>query len=161
MDPTQRFEQLAELAGPVLSAVIRRFVRDSGAAEEVLQDVLLEVWRRLDDLDPKRDPMPYLRKLAVSRSIDWLRRRPGFAIDGASAPEELVAPVSAATRLEADLSALPDHERAAILLYYQEQHSVAEIATILQASVSAVKVWLFRARAKLRPQFEREERRSK
>ncbi len=135
--------------------MLRRFVRDPDVAEDLLQEVLWSAWRNFADLDPDRDPLPWLRTLAVHRAIDHQRRakaRPP-AETGHRSVDEAPARTEPRGTIDLDLSALREPERAAILLHYQEGRSVAEIAAELGATSSAVKVWLFRARERLRPRL--------
>ena len=67
-------EALFHRHGPVLLAVCRRVLGDADEADDVLVEVLLEVWTRADRFDAARgSPLTYLITLARSRSID--RRR--------------------------------------------------------------------------------------
>ncbi len=159
MDPDRRarFDSLVRAHGSQILGLLVRFVRDRSLAEDLWQEVFWSAWRRIDELRPDRDPRPFLRTLALNRAIDHTRResvRPrlegGHALDERPAPPE-----PEGGDLEEELAALPPHERAAILLYYQEGCSVAEAARALEVPTGTVKTWLFRARARLRPRFEK------
>ena len=155
-DREARFAGIVRAHGSHVFGLIVRFVRDRALAEDLWQDVFLAVWRKIDDLEPGRDPLPYLRTLALNRAIDHVRRlrtRPapetGLALDERSAPES-----ARSLDFEDDLASLPAHERASILLYYQERRSIAEVAEALGVPSGTVKTWLFRARARLRKRFQ-------
>jgi RNA polymerase sigma-70 factor, ECF subfamily len=153
-----RFDALVGAHGPIVMGVLVRFVRDRALAEDLWQDVFWSAWRRLDDLDRAVDPRPWLRTLAIHRAIDHVRRTRARPVveTGASLDERTAAPERRRADLEDDLAALPSHERAAILLHYQEGRSIAEIAIALDAPEGTVKTWLHRARRRLRARFEDE-----
>src|SRR5262245_4102111 len=131
---------------------MKRFVPEQSTAEDLYQEVLLKAWQSLDRLDPDRDPLPFLRTLVVNRAIDHFRRqrvRPapetGRDLDARTHPGS-----SSNGVFEETIASLPPHERAAVLLFYQEGYSVAEVAAALGVPDGTVKTWLFRARARLR-----------
>jgi RNA polymerase sigma-70 factor (ECF subfamily) len=57
------------------------------------------------------------------------------------------------------LAELPPHHRAAVLLFYQEGYSVAEVGAALGVPDGTVKTWLYRARARLRERWSEDARR--
>jgi RNA polymerase sigma-70 factor (ECF subfamily) len=98
----------------------------------------------------------WLRQVAMSRSTDALRRRKVRGMDlwveledgHASRAEERLSPVS--TRLEHLLTTLPEAQRAALILRYQEDMLPEEIATALDSPVATVKSHLQRGLKLLR-----------
>jgi RNA polymerase sigma-70 factor (ECF subfamily) len=150
-----RFEKLVSAHGPILFGLMKRFVPEASTAEDLYQDVLLKAWQSLDALDPDRDPLPYLRTLVIHRAIDHLRRqrvRPapetGRDLDARTHPG-----ARSEGTFEEALAELPPHERAAVLLFYQEGYSVAEVGAALGIPEGTVKTWLYRARARLRERW--------
>jgi len=150
-----RFEALFAAHGEAVAKILSRYSRDRAEAEDLLQDVFLDVWRSLDRLAPDRDPLPWLRTFAVNRAIDRLRvlaRRPepesSIALEGLAA-----APTAPRLDFEDELRHLPAGERAAAILFYADGRDTAEIATLLAVPVGTVKTWLFRARERLRPRL--------
>lgn len=72
----QAVAELYAAASPVLLGVIRRILQDRGEAEEVLQDVFLRVWHRVDSYDAMYgSPMSWLVRIARNRAIDRFRSR--------------------------------------------------------------------------------------
>ena len=62
--------------GPVVYGVALHITRDQGAAEDIVQDVFVELWRRPERFDPQRAALRgWLSMLARRRGIDWVRRR--------------------------------------------------------------------------------------
>jgi RNA polymerase sigma-70 factor (ECF subfamily) len=153
-----RFENLVSAHGQTLFGLMKRFVPDPSTAEDLYQDVLLKAWQSLDRLDPSRDPLAFLRTLVINRAIDHFRRqrtRPapetGRDLDARADPARC-----ADGSFEEALAALPPHERTAVILYYQESHSVDEIGVALGVPNGTIKTWLYRARARLREQLSAE-----
>ena len=120
-----------------LYSVAKRVLTDTGAAEEILQDVFLQVWRNASRFDPQRGSLSgWLLVTTRNRAIDRLRRRSSQGLDPAA--EELVMPrasleTSAAqdemmARVKAALGALAPGQREALEMAYFEGLTHTEIA---------------------------------
>jgi RNA polymerase sigma-70 factor (ECF subfamily) len=114
-------------------------------AEEVAQDVFLELDRHMERIESPEHAMFWLRRVTMSRSADALRRRKVRGVDlwveieekhGAPAEERTSA---LGARLEYLLSTLPEAQRAALVLRYQEGMTPEEIAATVEAPVATVK----------------------
>lgn len=142
-----------------LSAML---LRDTGAAEEVVQDAFIAMhgaWRRIREEDKA---LAYLRQTVVNRSRSVLRRRvvadkhaptPG--------PDMPSAEAGALSRLESDrvmacLRRLPERQREALVLRYYGDLSEADIAAAMKVSKGAVKSHTFRGMAALRAMLAEE-----
>ncbi len=148
----KRFEALFAAHGEAVAKILSRYSRDRAEAEDLLQDVFLDVWRSLDRLSADRDPLPWLRTIAVNRAIDRLRRDARGPAPASSIALETVAapPTSSRLDFEDELRLLPAGERAAAILYYADGRDTAEIAALLEVPAGTVKTWLFRARTRLK-----------
>lgn len=122
-----------------------RMTADRGLAEEIAQDVFLELDRSLGKIESPAHATHWLRRVAMSRSADALRRRRVRGIHlwveideshGARA-EERGSPLAA--RVERLLATLPEAQRAALVLRYQEDLTPDEIARTLNAPLATVK----------------------
>lgn len=150
------FEQLVDEHQSMVFSVALRMTGDRGLAEEIAQDVFLELDRNLGKLETAAHACFWLRRVTMSRSTDALRHRRvrGFDLwvemdDVHGAPAEAKgSPLS--TRLEQLLATLPEAQRAALVLRYQEELSPDEIALTLQAPVATVKSHLQRGLKLLR-----------
>jgi len=123
----------------------------NAVAEEIVQDVFLEMLRRWDDI---REPAAYLRRALMSRCNSWLRRvvlERRHAAQSASNPvwrdPDVVSFVDA-------LAGLTAKQRAAVVLRYDAGLSEAEIARALGCRPGTVKSLLSRARATLKEVFQ-------
>jgi RNA polymerase sigma-70 factor, ECF subfamily len=150
------FEQLVDEHQSMVFSLALRMTGDRGLAEEIAQDVFLELDRNLGKLENAAHACFWLRRVAMSRSADALRRRKVRGMDlwvemedvHGIESEEKASPVS--TRLEALLSTLPEPQRAALVLRYQEDLTPEEIAATLQSPVATVKSHLQRGLKLLR-----------
>jgi len=150
------FEQLVDQHQSMVFSIALRMTGDRGLAEEIAQDVFMEMDRNLTRLESPAHACFWLRRVAVNRSADALRRRKVRGIDlwvemedvhGVS-PEDRGSPLS--TRLEQLLATLPEAQRAALVLRYQEDLTPEEIAATLEAPLATVKSHLQRGLRLLR-----------
>jgi len=150
------FEQLVDEHQSMVFSLALRMTGDRGLAEEIAQDAFLALDQSLGKLESPLHAMAWLRRVTMSRSADALRRRRVRAMDlwveidenhGALA-EEPTSPL--ATRLEKLLATLPEAQRAALVLRYQEDMTPEEIAHTLDAPIATVKSHLQRGLKLLR-----------
>jgi RNA polymerase sigma-70 factor, ECF subfamily len=136
------------------------FLRDISLAEDLSQEVFLELYRNLAKIKSSVHLRFWLRKVTCHRSIDRARRkRP----DGMLSLEEVPEPAAPARaddplleeRLWRLVGSLPDKQRLALILRYQEDMTVPEIAEVMEAPQNTVKSLLERALALLREKLPR------
>jgi RNA polymerase sigma-70 factor, ECF subfamily len=144
----RRFERLmAQVYEPLQRFLLRR--TDPATADDVLGDVLLVLWRRLDDV-PADAALPWA--YGVARGCLANARR------AAARQERLVLRMAAEPTVETDddgrlataLDALPDDDREVLRLWAWEQLPPREIATALGISANAAAIRLHRAKKRLR-----------
>src|SRR3989441_12080106 len=123
--------------------------------EDVVQEALIEAYRKLDKYDESRPLKPWLFRIAHNRCIDFLRRK-GVRDEAATvaAVQEAALPTDAPVlgvgkAIEHLVAVLPPKERASILLKDVFDYSLEEIAGLTDSTVGAVKAALNRARTKL------------
>ena len=139
-----------------------RIVRNSGDAEDVVQEVFSQAWRTAPNYQPARGTVAgWLLMMARTRAIDRLRSRQARrdtagdpdldAIPSASAPvpDQLIADQEAA-RVRDALLALPSDQKTALELAYFEGLTQTEIAERLQTPLGTVKTRIRTALASLR-----------
>lgn len=149
-------EQIVEQYQSMVFSIALRMTNDRGLAEEIAQDVFLELDRRAGSFESEEHLCHWLRRVAMSRSTDALRRRRVQRIDQWVELEERHSAIEGASssvlsaRMEAMLAELPEHQRAALILRYQEDLTPEEIATTLSAPVATVKSQLQRGLKQLR-----------
>jgi RNA polymerase sigma-70 factor (ECF subfamily) len=123
--------------------------------EDVVQEALIEAYRKLEKFDENRPLKPWLFRIAHNRCIDFLRRK-GVRDEAetAAAMPEAVSAAEPATlgigkAVERLVASLPPKERACILLKDVFDYSLEEIAELVDSTVGGVKAALNRGRAKL------------
>jgi RNA polymerase sigma-70 factor (ECF subfamily) len=138
-------------------------LRRRTAAEDVAQEVFLELYRSLHKLASDTHLVSWLRRVTSHRSIDEIRRRhhtmelPTDAFpDEGHAPE--ASEILTADRLRALVAALPEPARIVVVLRYQEEMEPAEIAATLSMPVNTVKSHLRRSITALRARVVGKER---
>jgi RNA polymerase sigma-70 factor, ECF subfamily len=118
-------------------------LHDHAAAEEVVQDVFLAVWRRAATYDPARGTVgTWLITLGRYRAIDHLRRQqrqPLVAHDMAEQPTDEAALDADHLDLQQALCALPAEQRACLDLIYFGGLTHYEVAERLQVPLGTVK----------------------
>jgi RNA polymerase sigma-70 factor (ECF subfamily) len=150
------FEQLVDEHQSMVFSLAWRMTGDRGLAEEIAQDVFMELDRHMGKMESPDHVRFWLRRVTVNRSTDALRRRKVRGIDlwveiedqhGVPA-ENRSTPLGA--RLEHLLTTLPETQRAALVLRYQEDMLPEEIAFTLDTPLATVKTHLHRGLKLLR-----------
>jgi RNA polymerase sigma-70 factor (ECF subfamily) len=154
------FEQLVEEHQSMVFSLAWRMTGDRGLAEELAQDVLLELDRHLSRMKSAEHVRYWLRQVTLHRVADALRRRRTKAtdLDGDLWVEleerhglvEQREESSLCARIEELLASLPEAQRAALVLRYQEELTPEEIAAMLKSPLATVKSQLQRGLKLLR-----------
>jgi RNA polymerase sigma-70 factor, ECF subfamily len=155
------FRRLIEAHQRMVFSLALRLTGDYATAEEVAQDVFLELFRSGERLVNEDHVRFWLRRTAKHRAIDAIRRRSSRPEATAEEWMEEHHPIAIGTgaggvgvsteaRLESLLRTLPEGLRSAIVLRYQEEMLPDEIAEVLGQSVASVKSQLHRGLTLLR-----------
>jgi RNA polymerase sigma-70 factor (ECF subfamily) len=155
------FTRLAAELRPRLHRYCARMVGSAFEGEDVVQEALahaMEALSRMEKMPGKiENPEGWLLRIAHNAALDLLRRRKRSRIasdddalaDVADQASEADARIAASAHLRAFLL-LPTLQRSSVLLADVLGYSLAEIASLLDTSVAAVKAALHRGREKLR-----------
>jgi RNA polymerase sigma-70 factor, ECF subfamily len=129
-----------------------------GVAEEIAQDVFLQLYRNLASIESAAHLKAWLRRTTTHRCIDHIRRQPGkiVPLEGL----ELSSDTSPHDTLLYDtlrrlVETLPEQQRLALILRYQEEMEMPEISRTLDIPLGTVKSHLHRAVATLRSRLAR------
>lgn len=163
-EETAQAEIYAAVA-PTLFALVRRIVGDRAVAEDLFQETLLTFFQRLADFRAEAPLGAWLRQIAVSRCLmylrsPWHRARLHLQFDELdekavmSATPTIAAASSEAIDLDRALASLTPTARAVVWLFEVEGYSHAEIARMFGRSISFSKSQLARAHARLRDWLE-------
>ncbi len=148
MDPGD-FRRLVETHQRMVFSIALRIARDHGTAEEIAQDVFLELYRSSERLTGEDHTRFWLRRVAVHRSTDalrrqsrqpesgaaeWMEEQHGGAAGRSNGMEDRVV-----HRLESMVGSLPEAMRVAVVLRYGEDMTPEEIGAMLRQPVATVK----------------------
>lgn len=157
------FRGVVERHQRMVFSLALRVTGEYGTAEEVAQDVFLELFRSAERLSSEDHVRFWLRKVTVHRAADALRRqahRPESQaeewMDDAAAEHDGGAGVGTVleARLEELLGSLPEQMRVVVVLRYQEEMLPDEIGKLLGQPVATVKSNLQRGLKLLRRKAE-------
>lgn len=157
---TCEFARLVREHQAMVFSIAYHLVHDSSLAEEVAQDVFLQLYRAMETLQSDQHVISWLRKVTVHRAIDCCRRRgarPEVPLVDVPEPASLPAPGDPmlSRRLRQVVASLPEKVRAVVVLRYQEDLGPEEIANTLGMPVATVKSYLQRGLAMLREKLAR------
>lgn len=159
------FRELYALTSAKLFGVCYRICGERQAAEDVLHDVYLTIWRRAGAYDPLRaSPITWLATIARNRAIDWQRAqkiRRATPIEDAP-PMIDTAPLASETMLQDEASALlhgclqglEARQRDAIRTAFFDGVTYAELAERQSIPLGTMKSWVRRGLAKLKECLE-------
>jgi len=157
----QALAQLYDSYRVILFGLLVRILNSREEAEDVLQEVFLQVWRRARDFDETRGkPFTWLVTLARSRAIDRLRSLGARDRVAQASVREAAEEVSDAARdtfrseqralVTSALSQLPEEQKRPLVLAYFDGLTQSEIATKLGAPLGTVKTRMRAGMIKLR-----------
>jgi RNA polymerase sigma-70 factor (ECF subfamily) len=149
------WDRIVREHGPMVFATAWRILGHAADAEDVVQEVFLQV-HQLSQQAPVRYWVGLLRRLSTCRALDRLRqRRTTVSLDSLSlssagpAPDASLLEQELAERLRQAIAQLPQRESAVFCMRYFEDLSYEQIAEALRIRIGAVATALHKARAKL------------
>jgi RNA polymerase sigma-70 factor (ECF subfamily) len=162
------FATLYERTSAHLLGVVLRIQRDRALAEDILQEVFVNVWRAAQSFDAAQSqPLTWLASVARNRAIDSLRRAQAqpqlktnlttsahddeetdvydTVADDAPGPLELLSRASDARALGQCMEGLSAQQRQSVALAFFDGLSHAEVADSMRQPLGTVKSWVRRA----------------
>jgi RNA polymerase sigma-70 factor, ECF subfamily len=155
------FEQVYRISAGRVYALCLRLCGDTGRAEDLVQEVFLRVWQRIDRFEGRSRFSTWLYRLTVNRVMDVMRHELRRSLQAAPAElaESVPAPHAGARELGFDLEAaiaeLPAGARWVFVLHDVEGYAHEEIAAMIGVAVGTSKSQLYRARRLLRERLSR------
>ena len=155
---------------PTVKSILRAYLGSGEEAGDLVQDVLLEVYRSLPKLRVPAKFTAWVARICQGRALDWLRRRyreeelfsyeAGFGLDDLPTTQSRDAFLDLLYRdlLESfgeALARLPERYRRVLALRFQECLDVEEIAQATGQKTGTVKSLLSRGMTKLRTEIQR------
>jgi RNA polymerase sigma-70 factor, ECF subfamily len=137
---------------------ILRIVGNEMAAEDLVNEVFIEVWRNAHRFESRSQVTTWILGIARFKALTALRRRPSEQLDDdfaesvedtADNPEMLVQKVDRSAVLQACLKQLSNAHRQVIDLIYYHEQSIEEVARITGVPENTVKTRAFHARKRL------------
>lgn len=152
----EAFAAIVKRSEAMVYAVAYGFFRNQALAEDLAQDAYLELYRNLHRLESDSHLENWLRQTVTRKCIDHSRRKKHKPhLDLEAAPEPRVGPVERdpvlAETLERKVAELPAKMRMVVVLRFQEDLKVSEIAEAMGIPVNTAKTLLRRALIRLRP----------
>jgi RNA polymerase sigma-70 factor (ECF subfamily) len=161
------FALLLEKYRASVNHFLYRMVQEQAVSEELGQEVFLRVYRSRETYEPTAKFTTWLFRIATHLALNWLRdqknERGQERLDESTedAPAREVADRSPSVEqsmvhqlkveeVRRAVAALPEKQRAAVLMHKYEEMEYSQIAKVLSCSESAVKSLLFRAYETLR-----------
>ncbi len=162
----EAFEVLVRRYEGRLMSVLLRFVQDRELARDLSQETFLRVFERLDQFDPSRRFGPWLFRIGVNLTLDFLRKRkrriwPSLFSDSRveKGPDPAVADPRLALDLEQEvrkvLEGIPEKYRTVLILRDLENFSSSEIAAILHRKEATIRWRLAEARMRFQELWKR------
>ena len=158
------FTRLVERHATLVCSVVYAVLGDRLASEEVAQEVFLQAWRDVGQLQDPQAIRGWLRTMARNRAHDHLRTKvrrrrmlqaqPTDPADPTPGALEQLQAREQAQMLDEALAALPETRREVLVLYYRQHRSVREVAEVLGIDEATARKRLSRARASLREGVE-------
>lgn len=149
------FEQLYDRHSRIVYGLVLRILQQASTAEEVVQDVFLQLWRNAAQYQPSRGPfVPWLLTLARNRALDTLRLKSERQRRREDQTEELpqiahrpeyeraLDEKRRAEVVRSLMASLSAQQKKAIEMAYFEGLSHSEIAAALQEPLGTVKSWI-------------------
>jgi RNA polymerase sigma-70 factor (ECF subfamily) len=156
----QAMGQLYERYSPIVYSVALRVLGDAGAAEDVLQEVFMQLWRSPDAFDATRGSMPgWLAVVTRNRAIDSLRkRRPETDVSDVviSIAPDLAGGIEssrAVEKIRGALAGMPPQQRSALEMAFFEGLTHTEIAEKTGEPLGTIKTRLRAGLLTLRKTF--------
>lgn len=149
---------------PRIKAYLMRRGTDASTAEEVVQEVMVTLWRRADRYDPAQaDASTWVFTIARNKRIDLLRRErrpeldpddPALVPATGAAADDAVEAAQDANRLRAAVSTLPDEQKELLQMAFFEDKPHSVIAAERNLPLGTVKSRIRLAMARLRKELK-------
>jgi RNA polymerase sigma-70 factor (ECF subfamily) len=164
---TQAMADLYDRFGRLVYSVIYAIVRDTGTAEDLLQETFLRIWNRSAGFDAERGALgPWLLTVARNRAIDHIRSAGARNFkntleleDREHKSQELGIEIDLQNKdqarvIRAAMERLTENQRRVIQLAYYEGLSQTEMAEKLGEPLGTIKTWVRGALKKLRDELQ-------
>lgn len=148
-----------------LYATVLRMTKNPADAQDLVQEVFIKVYHRLDKYEEKGSFSSWLYRMAINHCMDEFRKKSHQMkssevkeedVVNGNHPEIVYLQKEKNRQLERLVGTLPEDERMIILLRYVNELSYQEISELLDIPLSTVRNKLFRAKKKMRETVKQE-----
>ncbi len=172
------FEALVNKYQPLVVKTCLGFVTSYADAEDIAQDVFIEVYQSLSDFRSEAKLSTWLYRIAVNKSLNYVRKEKRsrmirsiegfFSFNGeinesmdiedksVEHPDTKIERAESKVMLKKSINSLPENQRIAFVLSKYQDLSYKEIAEVMDVTLSSVESLLFRAKVNLKKYLERE-----
>jgi len=143
---------------PKMTALARRITLNFHDADDVVQEAFLRVWTNAPrwKVDGPAQFRTWLQRIVTNLAIDRCRKPKPLPLEAAGDPPDPARDAETGMQMKDEsqiireaMAQLPEHQRAAIALYYFEEMTAAQVAEVLDRSPGSTEVLLTRARRAL------------
>ncbi len=149
----KEYNKCVDLYADRVYRFIVKHVRNDADANDIVQNAFLILWKNVDKISPEK-ARAYLFSVAYNNMIDQFRKlkRMSFVEEVPDNPtmNKAMQQTDLKELLEKGLERLSEIQKSVILLRDYEGYSYDEIANVTELTTSQVKVYIFRARKKLK-----------
>jgi RNA polymerase sigma-70 factor, ECF subfamily len=149
---TQRFYRLAF-----------RYVQNRETAEDLIQDAFLRLWENPANWQPERNSRftTWFYRIVVNLCLDWQKKKRPVAldeemplVDDRETADEAITRIEAQRLLEKEIAALPQRQRTALNLCFEEGLSNQEAAEAMGVKLKALQSLIMRAKTTLKQRMK-------
>lgn len=171
---TAAFAELVEKYKHPVMNLVARLIRDEAEAEDVAQNVFIQVHKSAARYQPSAKFTTWLFTIARNLCLNEIRRRARHPTDSIDAthphdddqparqfpdaknfsPDHAALHGELELKIEEALASLPENQRTAIILFQRQEMSYEEIAGVIGTSLSATKSLIFRGREVLKERLK-------
>lgn len=158
--PADEYDRLIAALQERMVNCVWRIIRDAHETDDVIQEVLVQVWTRFAEVRRHPNPTALLLCICTNRALDHLRRRKarhalltglaGEATSHPPTPAQELAQSEERDQALAFIRHLPPREAEAITLHVLEELDYSEVADAMGCSQPTVRVLIGRARERFR-----------
>lgn len=169
---TEAFNELVLLYAPTVLNTCNRFLLDKQDAEDVSQEVFIEVYQSIGSFRGESKLSTWIYRIAITRSLDEIKKRNrnkritsigkilhldeiAHLITGGIMPDKSLYEKERMKEVMSALNSLPDNQRIAFTLSKIDGYTNKEVAEILKTTPIAVESLIYRAKKKVSSNLEK------
>ncbi len=163
---THAFADFVDQHKNLVASIAYSVTGELSSSEDIAQEAFLVAWQSREELSDTSKLVSWLSSIARNLAKQWVRQRSAKSwasdnLDEITISQDQPHPADRLISLEEQqliwsvLEALPESYREVLILYYRENHSIANVASALEITEEAARQRLSRGRQLLRTEVER------